>query len=80
MDDEVEVDNVDLTVADILPEIRGSHPVFSRVFCAVVKDRHIRGTRQNTCLQLKKSWNVVKNRKEYSRNNIVGTWPIVSNL
>ena len=57
---EVEVDDVDLTIVNILPEVCRCHTVVSDILCAVVKDRLVRGTRQDTCLQLKESWNVVK--------------------
>ena len=59
VDDEVEVDDVDLTIVNILPQVRDSHSLLSRVFCAVMKDCLVGSTRQDTCLQLKEAWNVV---------------------
>ena len=50
VDDEVEVDDVDLTIVNILPQVRDSHSLLSRVFCAVVKDSLVGGTREDTCL------------------------------
>ena len=61
VDDEVEVDDVDLAIVNILSQVRDSHSLLSRVFCAVMKDRLVGGTREDTCLQLKEARNVVEN-------------------
>ena len=80
MYNEVKIDNVDLTVINILTQISGSHSVLRRVLRAVVNGGQVSRTCYHTCLQLKEAWNVVQNRKQYSRTNIEGTWPIMSNL